>query len=103
MPFKMMNSTVPMITFLPPANEVWGKVMFSQVFVYPRGGWSAYRGGGLPTGRKGSAYEAGCWTPPRSIKVGGTHPTGILSCYFNNVRLGVKRTEKFCFITGFYG
>ena len=23
---------------LPPANKVWGKVMFSQMFVYPRGG-----------------------------------------------------------------
>ena len=23
---------------LPPANEVWGKVMFSQVFVCPMGG-----------------------------------------------------------------
>ena len=25
-------------TLLPPANEVWGKVMFSQVFVCPQGG-----------------------------------------------------------------
>ena len=25
-------------TFLPPANEFWGKVMFLQVFVCPRGG-----------------------------------------------------------------
>ena len=23
---------------LPPADEVWGKVMFSQVFVYPQEG-----------------------------------------------------------------
>ena len=24
--------------FLPPTNEVWGRVMFSQVFIRPRGG-----------------------------------------------------------------
>ena len=27
----------PCVQFLPPANEVWGKVMFSQVFVCPQG------------------------------------------------------------------
>ena len=39
--------------FLPPANEVWGKVLISKVFVCPQGGRgsvsrerrSAYRGG----------------------------------------------------------
>ena len=25
------------LTFLPPANELWGKVMFSHAFVCPRG------------------------------------------------------------------
>ena len=28
--------------FLPSAKEVWGKVMFSQAFVCPRGGVSLY-------------------------------------------------------------
>ena len=27
---------------LPPANKVWGKVMFSQMFVYPRGGGGSW-------------------------------------------------------------
>ena len=33
-----MNSTVSKITFLPRVNEIWGKVMFSQVFVCPQWG-----------------------------------------------------------------
>ena len=31
--------------FLPPSNEVWGKVMFSQVFICPRGGGCLQSGG----------------------------------------------------------
>ena len=55
-------------TLLPPANEVWGKVIFSQGFVCPqRGlpmGGSASRG--LPRGiwggcaKRGSAYRGVC-------------------------------------------
>ena len=78
---------------LPPANEVWGKVIFSKVFVCPWGfsahitghmtrGWGSnpgegvciQRGGGLPTG---SGVEQ--TAPPRFRKAGGTHPTGIAS------------------------
>ena len=37
-------------SLLPPANEVWGKVMFSQAFVCPEGGGLPTGGGGLPSG-----------------------------------------------------
>ena len=59
---------------LPPANEVWGKVMFSQVYVCPHGGGGSAFGGG------GSA--SGGWAdppPPRTRKAGSTF-TGMLFC-----------------------
>ena len=66
--------------FLPPVNEVWGKVMFLHVSVH-RG--SASRVGGLLTG---GVYlrDLPIWegeTPaPRTKKAGGMHPTGMLPC-----------------------
>ena len=54
-------------------DEVWGKVMFLQVFVCPR------RGGAAPEGSAsggGSAFR----------KAGGTHPTGMISCFFDFFR-----------------
>ena len=77
------------IAFLAPANEVWGKVIFSQMFVCPQG-----RGGWLPSmhhrshNQEGSAFggsvSRGADPPPRSMgygqQVGGTHPTGMHSC-----------------------
>ena len=59
---------------LPPANEVWGKVTFSQASVIPfvHGGWCLHPGG---VGQ----------TPPASgtiQRAGGTHPTGMHSCLF---------------------
>ena len=96
--------------FLPPANEVWGKVMFSLACVilftgersFASRGSAFWRGlppggsdsGGLPPG--GSASRGGWQTPlllkpcPRdswdtkgySQQAGGTHPTGMLSCLF---------------------
>ena len=42
-----------------------------------------HRGGGLPTGGiciQGCLHLGGCADPPRTRKVGGTHPTGMLSC-----------------------
>ena len=64
--------------FLPPANEVWGKVMLLPASVILFTGGSAYRGsasGGSP--------------PPRVTlntmgygqQAGSTHPTGMLSCW----------------------
>ena len=46
--------------------QVWGKVIFSQVFVFP-GGVCIQRGMGRPPS-------------PGTKKAGGTHPTGMLSC-----------------------
>ena len=74
--FSLRNNTN---SLLPPANEVWGKVMFSQVFSLSTGG-SAYRGsawGGVrpPCGR----HPGGLGRPPGTRKAGGTHPTGMLS------------------------
>ena len=41
---RLMFTQLSQYDFLLPANEVWGKVMFSQVFFCPRGGgWSAIR------------------------------------------------------------
>ena len=51
-----MNHKSECAYLLPPANEVWGKEMFSHLPVCSPGGE-----GGLPTG--------------------GTHPTEMLSCY----------------------
>ena len=88
--------------FLPPTNEVWGKVLFlhMSVILFTGGGGVGFpacitdhmtRGstfggrvcikgggvslqGGLPTGR-------GLGRPPTGNgKMGGTHPTGMLSC-----------------------
>ena len=55
--------------FLPPANEVWGKVIFLHLSV----SHSVHRGGGTPRGQTSPpkmATEAGC-----------TDPTGIHSCH----------------------
>ena len=70
--------------YLPNANEVWGKVMFSQGSVC------------LSTGRMSSSGSRGCvihtsrhtpghthpgHTYHRGQQAGSTHPTGMLSCY----------------------
>ena len=103
------EQTLTKLVNLPSANEVWGKVMFSQVFVCPRGegrvgfpacitghmtsigGWggAASRGvclqevciqGVYPMeGGGGSAYEVG-GRPRATRKAGCTHPTGMVSC-----------------------
>ena len=52
---------------LPPANKVWGKVIFSQVFVHRRRG-SASSGGSASKGAVGSASKGG--------GVWGLHPGG---------------------------
>ena len=84
--------------FLPLANEVWGKVMFSQIFVCPQG--RGLHQGGSASGDlhmrwpdSPSLYSRGrgicIWGGgglgrplPGTRKGGGTHPTGMLSfCY----------------------
>ena len=90
-------------TYLPPANEFWGKVMFSWVFVCPRGrglstGWglprgSASGGWGSASGGWGSASRGeesaskGSWAePPGTGKAGCTHPTGMLFVWVMNLK-----------------
>ena len=81
---------------LPPANEVWGKVIFLQACVkksVQRGG--AWSGGSGPRGvcslgvrgprgvpAPGGSGLGRCLveTPPMATAVGGTHPTGMHSC-----------------------
>ena len=71
------------LTFLPPANEVWGKVMFLHLCVTtgiclqggPASGWGVSCMGGL--GRP----PQNTWdTTGYGQQAGGTHPTGMNSC-----------------------
>ena len=78
---------------LPPANKVWGKVIFLHLFVilFTGGAWSQ---GGLPgpgvgawswgvPGPRGVCLVRGVpgGDPPRAATaVGGTHPTRMHSC-----------------------
>ena len=67
----------------PPANEVWGKVRFHRCLSVHRGG-VPLGPGGVPLGPGGAHPQ----TPPldtpqtpHSQQSGGTHITGMLSCY----------------------
>ena len=99
----MQLPLIPML--LPPANQVWGKVMFSQVFVCPQGslcmtslpvwlpGLMFLLGGSLslvpcsfrgPLSRRGLSKGAFCpgrGALSKGVSVGGIPPTGMLSCY----------------------
>ena len=79
-------------SFLLPTKEVWGKVMFLHVSVIPStGGGGLPPEGGLPTegervclqwgGGLRTEKRGGLYRPPQTRKVGGMHPTGMLSCY----------------------
>ena len=86
-------------TYLPPANEVWGKIIFSEACVK-----NSVHGGGVPGPGGSVCSQGGClvcrgvccrgvsapggvcsqggwWRPPRTATAaGGTHPTGMHSC-----------------------
>ena len=107
---KIKNSFITKEFLLPPANEVWGKVMFSQVFVCPQrgGGWlpsmhhkSHDQGGGAnnpPAGRPGGVCPLPWDTMICSQQAGSTHPTGTHSCYnfLSNFLIGhsIHRKKK---------
>ena len=69
---------------LPPANEVWGKVMF----FHPSVSYSVHVGGGVyPSMQwaggyvtKGYVTGGGVTTGVYGQQAGGMHPTGMLSC-----------------------
>ena len=70
---------------LPPANEVWGKVIFLHLFVilFTVGGcsWGVSGPGGCsrPT-PKGEIEGDQIQPPPTTTAAVGTHPTGMHSC-----------------------
>ena len=88
---------------LPPANEVWGKVICLQACVLPQWGGGAWsQGGAWSRGVHGSGrcllpggwgcmvpgglllVGGGCLVetpPPTATAAGGTHPTGMHSCW----------------------
>ena len=73
----MANAIDVMNSLLPPANEVWGKVICLQLCVCPQGGVPAL--GGVCS--RGSGPGGTWWrTPtPTATAAGGTHPTGMHS------------------------
>ena len=105
----MISVSYSMTKSLPPANEVWGKVIFSVACVKNsvhggRGGIPAYLAGlqgvGIPACLAGLQAQGGklrslAWmggsqhvlrqTPPpqqTATAAGGTHPTGMHSCLY---------------------
>ena len=90
---------------LPPANEVWGKVIFLHQFVI------LFTGGGVP-GRytppgqvhplRAGTPLAWAGTPPRAgtpplrygQRAGGTHPTGMQSCLCSLYEATVDRRQR---------
>ena len=84
--------------FLPPENEVWGKVIFSEACVMNSVHGGVPCPGGVPgpgrclvwgclvwgvPGPGGCAWSGGglCGDPPMATAAGGTHLTGMHSCY----------------------
>ena len=108
--------------FLPPTNEVWGKVICLQVCVCPQGG-ACSQGPGLG----GSLLLGGAWswggsgpgrcllqggvpggdTPRMATAAGSMHPTGMHSCCntfavttaaWVSFSLHTPLTEQYCWL-----
>ena len=78
------------LTLLPPENEVWGKVICLQVCVCvstgvpgPGGVWSQGVSGAGGAWSQGVPGPGGYLveTPRTATAAGGTHPTGMHSCF----------------------
>ena len=83
--------------FLPPANEVWGKVMFSHVFVCPQGwgfGFLACITGHMTREDGGSAsrgaYHQGVGRPPIHAMLRIWSRRGRYASYSNAFLLGLR-------------
>ena len=64
----MSEDTSASSLLIPPANEVWGKVMFIH--------------------RSVILFTGGCTPPPEmATEAGGTHPTGMHSCFHPRMRV----------------
>ena len=102
---------------LPPANEVWGKIIFLHlsVILFMGGEGSTWagtppQGRYIPLGRytpspsrytPGRYTPLGRYTPPGQVhpplqcmlgygqQAGGTHPTGMHSCFVNNTAINI--------------
>ena len=71
------------VTLLPPANDVWGKVIISQAFVCPQGGGMADTPPRQTPSRADTRPPSPRLTAPpteMATEAGGTHPTGMHSC-----------------------
>ena len=79
--------------FLPPANEVWGKVMFLHLSlsvilfkgdVFPIACWDTHPARQTLLPRQNPSPQAD--TPPDTTgydqQAGGMHPTGMHTCYY---------------------
>ena len=79
------NLMVECQLLLPPANKVWGKVIFSQACVKN----SVHTGG---------VWSGGCLveTPPAATAAGSTHPTGMHSCFGHCYHENCMKSETNC-------
>ena len=70
--------------FLPPTNEVLGKVIFSEACVKNsvHGGGAFLLQGGGRSAPEGGTCSGGCGDPRvTATAAGGMHPTGMHSCF----------------------
>ena len=83
--------------FLPSANKVWGKVIFSVACVknFVRGGstwagtpWQVIH----PPGQVHPPQEQ-CMLGDNGQQAGGTHPTGMHSCSLKNLQRSISSNE----------
>ena len=99
--FTLTNSSVGVHVskfFLPPANEVWGKVIFSQASVILFMGRGHARPGGMPGGwAQGGTYGRGCAWPGVGVCAwqGGIHSQGQ-ECVCGGVAGGRTWLEGAC-------
>ena len=89
---NVMSPSFPGVTYLPPANEVWGKVIFSEACVknsVHRGWYLPPRGGGVPglggvcssggACSRGVCSQGGAWSGGSCLLPGGCLVRGELS------------------------
>ena len=105
---SMINEPIRYSSLLPPANEVWGKVIFLHLFLILFRGEYLGRyppGPGTPPGTRytpppdqvhppRTRYPPGRYTPSEAVhagrygqQAGGTHPTGMQSCICYQIEL----------------
>ena len=92
-------------SLLPPAKKVWGKVIFSVACVknsvHGRGSASVHAGIPPGAGIPQSKHPPPGADPPNAEhagrygqQAGGTHPTGMQSCFFLHIKTLVELDRK---------